>query len=252
MALFGIGGGAFVVPALDAAFYAIPNQAHPSFQIVAIGSLTAIFIGSLPRAAQILSVNSDDRKICYTLLASAIPLIAVCGSIAPLINEQYLRLGFGMLIAVIGTWMLLDKQPTMANCNSQYQTTNIKIIVIGAIAGTSSTFFGLGGATLLTPLMTIWAGLPLGVCINVSILFVAITSVFSLSILSYSWIKFHGTDEFNLTIFTLILLMGLAAAISQSICARIVTKIDDSLRKKLLGIYLLSLSFWMTYRTLYT
>ena len=49
MALFGIGGGAFVVPALDAAFNIIPNQTHPPFQIIVIGSLTAIFIGSLPK-----------------------------------------------------------------------------------------------------------------------------------------------------------------------------------------------------------
>ncbi|WP_274609185.1 hypothetical protein [Polynucleobacter paneuropaeus] len=31
MALFGIGGGAFIVPALDAAFLAVPNSAHPPF-----------------------------------------------------------------------------------------------------------------------------------------------------------------------------------------------------------------------------
>ena len=50
MALFGIGGGAFIVPALDTAFLAVPNSAHPPFQLIVIGSLCTIVIGSLPRA----------------------------------------------------------------------------------------------------------------------------------------------------------------------------------------------------------
>ena len=134
--------------------------------------------------------------------------------------------------------------------NGRPKVNWIKILVIGGIAGISSTFFGLGGATLLTPLLAVWAALPMMICINISIIFVAITSLFSLATLSYSWIKFHGTSEFNYPVFSLILLMGLAAAISQNLFSRKIVRMDDALRKKLLGTYLVILSAWMTFRAL--
>ena len=250
MALFGIGGGAFVVPALDASFNVIPNQTHPPFQIIVIGSLTAIFIGSLPRAIKHLKTTSLERKIAFALLFGALPLITICGFITPLINENFLRTGFGLLIGAVGIWMYKsNNQPHEIN-NGRPKVNWIKILVIGGIAGISSTFFGLGGATLLTPLLAVWAALPMMICINISIIFVAITSLFSLATLSYSWIKFHGTSEFNYPVFSLILLMGLAAAISQNLFSRKIVRMDDALRKKLLGTYLVILSAWMTYRAL--
>ncbi|MBT8630467.1 hypothetical protein AOC23_00005 [Polynucleobacter paneuropaeus] len=58
MALFGIGGGAFIVPALDAAFLAVPNSTYPPFQLIVIGSLCTIVIGSLPRAIKVLVIRA--------------------------------------------------------------------------------------------------------------------------------------------------------------------------------------------------
>jgi hypothetical protein len=126
-----------------------------------------------------------------------------------------------------------------------------KIIFIGAVAGSSSAFFGLGGATLLTPLLSIWASLPMLMCINISLLFVAVTSFLSLLTLGSSWIYFHGLDNLTFTIASLIMLMGVTAAISQTLISRGLFRIKDSLRRKLLGFYLISLFFWMLYKALF-
>jgi len=251
MSLFGIGGGAFVVPALDIAFFTVPGESHPPFQIIILGSLAAIFIGSLPRAMNTLKSSTEERFITLILLASAIPLIAISSFIAPHINELSLRVGFGILIGCVGIWTLLGKtsSPNATAVTTPFNT--VKIIVIGAIAGSSSAFFGLGGATLLTPLLSIWASLPMLMCINISLLFVTVTSFLSLLTLGYSWIYFHGLDNLTFTIASLIMLMGVTAAISQTLISRGLFRIKDSLRRKLLGFYLISLFFWMLYKALF-
>jgi uncharacterized membrane protein YfcA len=250
MSLFGIGGGAFVVPALDIAFFTVPGESHPPFQIVILGSLAAIFIGSLPRAINTLKSSAEERFITFILLASAIPLIAICSFIAPHINELSLRVGFGVLIGFVGIWTLLGKTSS-PNITIAAPINTTKIIFIGAVAGSSSAFFGLGGATPLTPLLSIWASLPMLMCINISLLFVTVTSFLSLLTLGYSWIYFHGLDNLTFTIASLIMLMGVTAAISQTLISRGLFRIKDSLRRKLLGFYLISLFFWMLYKALF-
>jgi len=248
MALFGIGGGAFIVPALDVAFLTVPGELHPPFQIVILGSLAAIFIGSLPRAINTLKSSGQERLITFILLASAIPLIAICSFIAPHIEELSLRVSFGVLIGLVGIWTLLGKTSSSNIAVNTPPFSIIKVVVIGAIAGSSSAFFGLGGATLLTPLLSIWASLPMLMCVNISLLFVAVTSFFSLLSLGYSWIHFHGTENLTFPFATLIILMGITAALSQSIFSKRIFKLQDSVRRKLLGSYLIGLFLWILYK----
>jgi uncharacterized membrane protein YfcA len=250
MSLFGIGGGAFIVPALDIAFLTVPGEPHPPFQIVVLGSLAAIFIGSLPRAICTLKSSTQERLITFILLASAIPLIAICSFIVPHINELSLRVSFGVLIGLVGIWTLLGKTPSSNITVNMPPFSIIKVIIIGAFAGSSSAFFGLGGATLLTPLLSIWASLPMIMCVNISLLFVAVTSFFGLLTLGYSWIHFHGSENITFSITILIILMGITAALSQRIISKRIFKVKDSLRRKLLGSYLISLFFWILYKAL--
>lgn len=251
MSLFGIGGGAFIVPSLDLAFYTVPGLPHPPFQIIVLGSLAAIFIGSLPRAINTLKSSTEERFITFILLASAIPLIAISSFIAPHVNEYLLRLGFGILIGLVGIWTLVCKEVTANNIIDNPTLSIKKIIMIGALAGSSSTFFGLGGATLLTPLLIVWASLPMLMCINISLLFVTITSFFSLLTLGYSWLFFHGSENLTIPVTILIILMGITAASSQFFWSKKLLQMKDSLRKKLLGSYLLVLCFWSLYKVFF-
>ena len=250
MALFGIGGGAFIVPAIDAGFFAVPNTPHPPFQLIVIGSLCTIVIGSLPRAIQVIRKSQAERATANTLILSALPFILLASIAATQLADKALRLGFSLTISLIGLWTLLGRAPG-ANQESVFQTpTKWKLICVGAISGVSSALFGLGGATLLMPLLTMWVGLPIAICVDISILFVSVTSIISLVTLTSSWIGIHGSNSIDSTTIVLILILGISAAIAQTCAAGRIVKMRDRLRQRLLGCYLISLGLWVILRSL--
>jgi uncharacterized protein len=248
MALFGIGGGAFIVPALDAAFLAVPNFTHPPFQLIVIGSLSTIVIGSLPRALKVFTSNRNERNIANTLIFSALPFIFLASLLATQLADLYLRVGFSLTIALIGLWTLIGKASSNNNYHKSIKPNFLKLVTVGAISGISSALFGLGGATLLMPLLTMWVGLPIAVCVDISIVFVATTSLVSLITLCTAWIGVHGKESIDSAMIALIFLLGISAAITQLIALGRLVKMKDSLRQKLLGCYLITLGVWVIAR----
>jgi len=251
MAMFGIGGGAFVVPAIDLAFFSVPSLAHPPFQVIVMGSLLAIWIGAMPRAFALLRQTNLQRKISFQLILSAIPFIALLSVVSSHLNEYVLRYGFALLILLVGLWtigsLFIDRLQS-TDQNSLQTCSSKKIIMIGAIGGGSSALFGLGGATLLTPLLSNWAVLSMNHCVNISIVFVAITSFISLMTLTFSWVQVHGIGDIEIYGVILIGILGISAAITQRFAGKAVTQMSDSKRKTTLGIYLLALSGWTFFR----
>jgi uncharacterized protein len=249
MALFGIGGGAFIVPALDAAFLAVPNSTHPPFQLIVIGSLCTIVIGSLPRAVKVLTGNKAERSVANLLILSALPFILLASVAATQLADKVLRLGFSATIVLIGLWTLFGKNAAIQSSQTPLKPNTYKLISVGAISGISSALFGLGGATLLMPLLTMWVGLPIAICVDISILFVSVTSVVSLSTLSFAWVGIHGADSIDHTMLVLILILGVSAALTQTIAAGRLIKMKDGVRQRLLGCYLVSLGGWVILRS---
>lgn len=249
MALFGIGGGAFIVPALDAAFLVVPNLAHPPFQLIVIGSLSTIVMGSLPRAIKVLTGPKNERAIANTLIMSALPPIILASLLATQLADKVLRLGFSGTIVLIGLWTLFGKNPSSKIITTTHKPNTRKLITVGAISGISSALFGLGGATLLMPLLTMWVGLPIMVCIDISILFVSATSILSLATLSTAWVGIHGTKSIDSAMLVLILILGVSAALAQKLAAGKLVKMKDSVRQRLLGCYLVSLGIWVIVRS---
>lgn len=251
MAFFGIGGGAFIVPALDVAFLAVPDLVHPPFQLIVIGSLCTIVIGSLPRAIKVLTVEKNERTIGKILILSALPFIVLASFVATQLADKALRLGFSGTIFLIGLWTLLGKTHSDNFTATPLKPNIYKLISIGTISGLSSALFGLGGATLLMPLLTMWVGLPIGICVDISILFVSITSIVSLATLSSAWIAVHGAESINSTMLILILILGLSAALSQNFATGRLVKMRDIIRRRLLGCYLIFLGIWVIARSFF-
>ncbi|MEN9862486.1 MAG: sulfite exporter TauE/SafE family protein [Polynucleobacter sp.] len=249
MALFGIGGGAFIVPALDAAFFTVPSSDHPPFQLIVIGSLCTIVIGSLPRAIGVLVGNKNERGVAKLLILSALPFILTASLVATQLTDKTLRLGFSATIALIGLWTLFGKAQSKKAEIIDHKPNTYKLISVGAISGISSALFGLGGATLLMPLLTMWVGLPIVVCVDISILFVSATSILSLTTLSSAWMGIHGTDSIDGAMLLLILILGVSAALTQTFAAGKLVKMRDSLRQRLLGCYLIILGYWVIIRS---
>ena len=251
MALFGIGGGAFIVPALDAAFLAVPNAVHPPFQLIVIGSLCTIVIGSLPRAIKVLTGEKNERSVGKILILSALPFIVLASFAATQLADKALRLGFSGTIFLIGLWTLFGKTPSDKMIAAPLKPNIYKLISVGTISGLSSALFGLGGATLLMPLLTMWVGLPIGICVDISILFVSVTSILSLATLSSAWIGIHGPESINSTMLILILILGVSAALTQTLAAGRLVKMRDVVRRRLLGCYLICLGIWVIARSFF-
>lgn len=249
MAVFGIGGGAFIVPALDAAFWAVPNNTHPPFQLIVIGSLCTIVIGALPRAIKVLLGDKKERGVANLLILSAMPFILLASFAATQLADKALRLGFSGTIVLIGLWTLFGKAPSTQSENISTKPSTYKLITVGAISGISSALFGLGGATLLMPLLTMWVGLPIAICVDISILFVSATSIVSLATLSTAWVGVHGPDSIDSSMLILILILGVSAALTQTLAAGKLVKMKDGIRQRLLGCYLISLGIWVIARS---
>jgi uncharacterized membrane protein YfcA len=248
MAVFGIGGGAFIVPALDAAFLIVPHFNRPPFQLIVIGSLCTIVIGALPRAIKVLRGSKSERNTANILILSALVFILPASILATEQSDTVLRLGFSITIALVGLWTILGKSSASKTLQHSIKPNLIKLITVGAISGVSSVLFGLGGATLLMPLLTMWVSLPIAACVNISILFVLAISIVSLTTLSFAWIGIHGTDSIDSAIIILILILGISAAVTQTIAAGKLLKMKDCLRQKLLGCYLITLGIWVIIR----
>lgn len=249
MALFGIGGGAFIVPAIDAAFLSVPHLPHPPFQLIVIGSLLTIVLASIPRATNTFFQTTQIRSIIKSLILSALPFIVISSFISTKLSDNFLRIGFAVLIAIIGIWTLFGNPSRSLPQKNEVSTTPLyKLIFIGAISGISSALFGLGGATILMPLLTMWVKLPIKLCLDISILFVATTSSISLISLIYSWIHVYGTADIHPTQVAMIITLGVVAAFSQFIANKFLNKMNDNLRRMLLGVYLIILSAWVGYR----
>jgi uncharacterized protein len=246
MALFGIGGGAFIVPALDVAFQIAPNSTHPPFQLIVIGSLCTIILGSAPKAFAVLTDKTKSKKIALSLIFSALPFIILASFVATKLTDNHLRLGFSITIVLIGLWTLFGKTPNEKSSGQPIQPKLYQLIFTGALSGISSVLFGLGGATILMPLLTMWVGLPILVCLDLSILFVFITSNVSLVFLTIAWFKLHELGSIALSDVGLVLILGICAAITQIIASKKLNKMNGSVRKILLGCYLIALGIWVT------
>jgi uncharacterized membrane protein YfcA len=248
MTLFGIGGGAFIVPAIDIAFLTIPNLSHPPFQVIVLGSLATIVMGSLPNAFLVVRNLKKQREIALLLTLSALPFIIGGSNLAVAISDKFLRIGFSAMIILIGLWTLLGRTQSQTFDEIPKKNLNIKIFIAGSLSGVSSVLFGLGGATLLMPLLTIWMKMPIAIAVEISILFVFISSLFSLTSLSTLWVLHHGTEILDYRILLMIFILGLSAAVTQLILAKRIKKMNNALRQKLLGFYLISLGVWVIYQ----
>ncbi len=249
MALFGIGGGAFIVSALDAAFLVVPNNSHPLFQLIVVGSLCTIVIGSLPRAIKVFLGDKKERGIANLLILSAMPFILLASFLATQLADKALRLGFAGTIVLIGLWTLFGKAPSTKSETTPHKPNTYKLITVGAISRISSALFGLGGATLLMPLLTMWVGLLIAICVDISILFVSATSVVSLATLSTAWVGVHGLKSIDKTMLILMLILGVSVALTQTLAAGRLVRMKDGIRQRLLGCYLVSLGIWVIARS---
>ena len=253
MALFGVGGGAFVVPVIDTLFHQLPGLAPVPLKIAVICSLVAIGMGSASRAVHLLRHRMVPlRSVGLLAAGSVLPALLGVGLLTSLSGET-IRLLFALLLVAVGLWTAFGRPAELDGAPPTWgrgplRSQPLLLLAIGGAAGLASSMFGLGGATLLMPLLTMRARMAAIDAVNLSMVFVAFATVQSLLMfglggaLDPDRLRAAGVTGDHAV---LLAVLTLTVVAGQAFFARRLGRIEDRLRRRLLAAYLLAAAAWM-------
>jgi uncharacterized protein len=204
-ALMGIGGGVFIVPALNLIFN-LPIQ-------VAIGSsLTTIIANSCTSSYNYVKNGLTNIRIAFLLCCTIVPG-AITGSwLARYIPANVLTIIFCVIILAMSYWMIRKPSSPAAHepCNKEinkaidiisqdsYFDRNLNTRIDYRISrkrfGIISTFFsgiissllGVGGGIINVPVMTLVMGIPIKVAVATSSFMIMITAAAGATVYYYN------------------------------------------------------------------
>jgi hypothetical protein len=169
LGLTGGGGSILAVPLL---VYLIGENIH----LAIITSLIAVGVTSLISSFSYMRQSLVKFKVGL-LMASPGIITTYLGS---LINKQLkgptLLLIFSILMIYIG--YLMTKKKKNHDENQNYKINYKRILILGAITGFASGFFGVGGGFLLVPALYIGANLKMKEAIATSLFIIFLFGVF--------------------------------------------------------------------------
>ena len=145
--LFGIGGAFLAIPVLGIAFGL--NEQTAQGTALAMGTPNVIVgLWSYSRKARL------DWRLAGTLAVTALPCSFVAARIATLLPSAGLRIAFAVFLLLVALDLarrtFLSRTPAMAALPWPFAA------VAGACGGTLSGFFGIGGAIMTVPAMTMF------------------------------------------------------------------------------------------------
>ncbi|MCX7545729.1 sulfite exporter TauE/SafE family protein [Marinicella gelatinilytica] len=150
--LFGIGGGAIMVPALTAFFL---WQGYPESQVVHMAlatSLSVILFNSLIA----ITTHRKHKAVLTSLLWHLAPAVVIGSALASWlalqIKGQTVALIFLVLMLMIAAQMVLDVKPKRTGQNKQL--TAVLLWPSGLIIGLLSALIAIGGGSLTVPFLT--------------------------------------------------------------------------------------------------
>lgn len=153
--LFGIGGGAIIVPALFLAFQATGVEASLAMHLALGTSLASIIVTAVS------SVRSHHRlgNVAWPLVAwMAVGLVggtALGSVVAARLDGTVLRYGFVAFLGLVALQMMTGWRPQVRE-----KAPPISPVLVGAgsVIGFASALFGIGGGTMSVPFFA-WCGL---------------------------------------------------------------------------------------------
>jgi len=176
----GVGGGVFIVPILTFFYAFIVNSATGT-------SLTTIIFTAIAS-----TVNYAKQKRIYfrtglILVVTTAPGAYLGAWLATIMEERLLALIFGVFLILVATRTIIsvlrkkaqDKQ-TIVKTDTELIHSG-KIIAVGVglgfFGGVASGLLGIGGGTLIVPIMTIALGMPIHYATATSMFTMIFTSI---------------------------------------------------------------------------
>lgn len=148
--LFGIGGAFLAIPILGV-FAGLTEQTAQGTAIAMALPNVVVGLWSYSRKARI------DWRLAGTLAFSAVPVTYVAARFATLLPSATLRVAFSIFLLAIA--LDLARRTFVAQPRPVPPVPWPFAAAIGAIGGSCSGFFGIGGAIIVVPLMTVFFGL---------------------------------------------------------------------------------------------
>jgi uncharacterized protein len=148
--LFGIGGGVIAIPILVVMFH-LDQQHAQGTALVMVAPNVMIGIWNYARR------GNFDRRVAFTLASCAVLFTLVGAIYATRYAGPGLRIGFAVFLAALAiyyAWRTLAPQPPAREKPLAWGWT----AVVGAIGGTLSGLFSVGGASFAVPALTLFFG----------------------------------------------------------------------------------------------
>jgi uncharacterized protein len=149
--LFGIGGGLIAIPVLGV-FFGYSEQVAQGTALVMIVPNVLLGLWNYIRKVGL------DTRLAVTLAVTAVPFTFAGARVATFLPSAPLRIAFAIFIAAIAAQMAWRTfGPKRAHVQHKYAWPLAGLV--GAIGGTLSGFFSVGGAVFAVPAMSALFGL---------------------------------------------------------------------------------------------
>lgn len=158
--LLGMGGGSILVPAIMLIFN-LPMK-------LAVGtSLFVIVFSALSSLISYFRHNKVYKELTYFIVPTGIIGAQAGAFLASRLSDILVKHIFTLLVAGLGIRMLLQKDSVYLSEKTSFN--NLAAAIIGFIAGFVSGLSGVGGATLIIPLLYLLLKIPMHICIGTAV-----------------------------------------------------------------------------------
>jgi uncharacterized membrane protein YfcA len=176
----GVGGGIFIVPILTFFYTFVVNSATGT-------SLTSIIFTAIASTLNYAKQKRIYLKTGATLIITTAPGAYLGAWLATIMEERMLGLVFGAFLILVAIRMIISALRTKAQKQAQSVRTDTellhsgKTIIIGAglsfFGGVASGLLGIGGGTLVVPILIVAMGIPIHYATATSMFTMIFTSI---------------------------------------------------------------------------
>lgn len=203
----GVGGGVFIVPILTFFYAFIINSATGT-------SLTTIIFTAIASTVNYAKQKRIYFKTGLILVVTTAPGAYIGAWLATIMEERLLGLVFGVFLILVATRTIISLLRRKATDKNQLVKTDTELIHsgktialgvgLGFFGGVASGLLGIGGGTLIVPIMTFALGMPIHYATATSMFTMIFTSISAVTKYYQSNLIDFPVESLNLQVYSVL------------------------------------------------